>query len=65
MPAIHRVSTQACNNVVAVLCGTYQLVYPHVLSTTVGIVGMKGTGVNIGKYCGLMPQGVTLVVVET
>ena len=49
----------------AVRCGTYQHVYQHVLSTTVGIVGMKGTGVNIGKYCGLMPQGVTLVVVET
>ena len=43
----------------------YTHVYPQTLSTTVGIVGMKGTGVNIGKYCGLMPQGVTLVVVET
>ena len=49
----------------AVFCGTYQHAYPHNLSTTVGIVGMKGTGVNIGKYCVLMLWRVTWVVVET
>ena len=53
------------NNEWRCFCGTYQHVYQQALSTPVGIVGMKGTGVIIGKYCGLMPQGVTLVVVET